>query len=98
MGTITRGPAVGDQQGVGGEAPKVSAVFTDFFLKNNPFLGIFWSKFLFKNTIYFSAKCVGAPPKPAPRVYDPLVPLLATLLYITCSNENMLLFFLTGFC
>jgi len=52
-----------------------SAVFT-VFLKNNPFFGIFWSKFLLKDTFLFYCKvCCFTPKTCAQGVYYHVPPL-----------------------
>jgi len=67
MRTITRGlgrtPSRRRPTGVWGRSPQSFGVFNSFFLKNNPFLGIFWYKFLLKNTILFDCKVCCCTPK-----------------------------------
>jgi len=43
-------PATGGQQGAGSEAPNAAAI-SPAFLKNEAFLGIFWSKYFLKNVL-----------------------------------------------
>jgi len=86
-------PQLPEASGGWGWSPQRFGGFYMFFLKNYPFLGIFWSKFLIKTRFYFTAKCVGAPAKSSPVCMTPTSPFLVTPLHIICSNENMLSFF-----